>query len=215
MKSLALFGILLIGCSSESLPADNTYDTEDSLKDDGHCIRRGRTCRAGGTHCCTGYCADTGYGVALCHAPLTDGSACRSNLQCQSKNCSNDVCSPVCGAVGASCDSSSACCSGFCQLEQVYSPNWRTCQAPQPDGAYCQGDNECVSHSCVNYVCGGVTCKALGDSCKADSDCCSGSYCRTDTYAPPTCVALVQNGAFCSADSHCQSGHCQDYVCAP
>jgi hypothetical protein len=115
---------------------------------------------------------------------------------------------------GADCDAADQCCSGYCQLHGVYSEDWRTCVAPLADGQYCIEDGDCASRQCLDYRCGGVGACA-GQGCGSDGDCCRGTYCYNETYAPFTCELLSPDGQWCTADSHCQSGHCRDYTCAP
>ncbi len=116
---------------------------------------------------------------------------------------------------GKTCKSGGhGCCSGFCnQTGYGYGPG--TCTAPQPDLSYCMNDSWCKNKNCVQNLCGAAvtTCGAIDHSCKVDGDCCSGTFCRNDTYAPWTCVAPTTNGSFCERDNQCQSGICQDYNC--
>jgi hypothetical protein len=121
----------------------------------------------------------------------------------------------ACTATDDKCDTHEACCSGYCQLTQVYLENWGTCQPPLEDGAYCTGDNECQTKKCIDYRCGGVgACE--GQSCNGDADCCRGTYCYNETYAPWACMMLAENGEWCTSATHCKSGFCgSDYTCRP
>jgi hypothetical protein len=120
----------------------------------------------------------------------------------------------ICSQNGASCDKADQCCSGYCQLTRPYSDDWHTCAAPLTDGLYCSADNECTGRKCIDYRCGRVgACE--GSSCSSDADCCRGTYCYSETYAPCSCALLAEDGAWCRADGHCRSGHCRDYSCAP
>jgi hypothetical protein len=118
-----------------------------------------------------------------------------------------------CQANGSNCNQGDQCCSGYCQTHSAYVDDWRTCQAALADGEHCFADNDCVTKQCIDYRCGGVgACE--GQACDSDANCCRGTYCYNETYAPFTCARLSSDGEWCTADSHCQSGHCRNYTCA-
>jgi hypothetical protein len=211
---LAVAAAGVVSCAANSLPVDPgaTYD-EDLLKADGQCIHRQKKCTVGGTRCCTGFCADSGYGSGLCSALLDDGAYCTTKDQCKSGACAGNVCGGSCVAAGKTCKTSSDCCGGsFCDTD-TYGPY--ACKAPQPDGSYCSSDDQCLNRHCTGYVCTAqVACRATTESCQQDTDCCAG-FCENTTYAPWVCTAPTANGTYCFADSHCQSHHCVSYSCAP
>jgi hypothetical protein len=125
---------------------------------------------------------------------------------------------PACADAGAPCTGDGVCCSGYCE-DNAYLPSWRTCVAPEPDGAFCTRDAQCQSGRCIDYTCGGVqpepepepTCG--GASCFTDADCCSGSFCENTTYAAWVCTTTLPAGSFCVEDRQCTSGRCVDYAC--
>jgi len=145
-------------------------------------------------------------------APCDAGHPCCSDFVCSS----GGVCvqrPPACMPDGALCSSVSPCCSragcvnGFCGGACVL------------DGVACDPDRVCCSSgsTCKNNegVCGGVVCRALGQSCGGPGglECCSGSLCaglcRTQggscSDVGIICNA-VPNG--CCSGSTCVGGTC-------
>ena len=113
-----------------------------------------------------------------------NGDACTSFRDCQSGHCVDGVC----------CDKS---CRGGCE-SCTLSGSAGTCK-PIPEGGEGTG--------CGLYRCTGES-SECPDRCEAEEDCVAGSYC-----AFGTCRAKVPNGAACSGDEQCQSGHCVDNTC--
>ncbi len=104
------------------------------------------------------------------------------------------------------------CCGGFCALYGYISG---TCEAPLPDGSYCQSDAQCASGVCQGYQCGAArACAAEGERCQASADCCAG-FCETNAYVTSwhTCVPPQANGAYCTIDRECGSGICRNDQC--
>lgn len=218
MKTYNLFwlvaAVALSSCADNALPneAQSSYD-EDLLKDDGVCIHRQKSCKVTGARCCTGFCANSGYGSGVCSAPLADGSYCTADTQCAAHACKGNVCGATCVAEGKICKAASDCCAGsFCDSDS-YGP-WR-CRAPRADGAYCTGDAQCKNGHCVANLCASApACATTGAGCKGDLDCCAGT-CDFNAYLITwhTCVAPQADGSYCSRDRQCQSGHCESSLC--
>jgi hypothetical protein len=206
---------------------DGRYCTHDNDCQSGHCqqyqcaaagacVAENQSCRLDGD-CCSGlFCDNQGYSLYVCLSPKADGQYCTADKQCASGHCQDYVCGgQTCAQTGASCASHDQCCSGWCDLENAYLPSWQKCRDAQANGAYCTGDNECQSGRCLDYTCASPTCGGQGQDCTADGDCCPGTFCQNDTYARWQCTAVAAAGTYCSQDTHCQSGQCVDYQCAP
>jgi hypothetical protein len=68
-----------------------------------------------------------------------------------------------------------------------------------PDGQSCQDDQDCLTDSCINDICGPPTCTdGVENADEADIDCGGG-----------TCP-LCRNGDSCLMDSDCASGDCKN-----
>jgi hypothetical protein len=211
---LAALAMSLVSCAANPLPGDaESYDGE-LIKSDGWCVRRHQSCKVGGTSCCSGFCADTGYGTGVCSAPLADGSYCTADAQCRTRVCKGNVCGATCVDAGKVCSDAGDCCAGsFCDSDTY--GTWR-CRALRADGAYCTGDAQCKNGHCVANRCASApACAAGGASCQGDLDCCAGS-CDFNPYLRSwhTCVAPQADGSFCSRDRQCTSGHCENSLCS-
>ncbi|TNF25185.1 MAG: hypothetical protein EP329_23480 [Deltaproteobacteria bacterium] len=159
------------------------------------CIRDG-VCASG---TCYGYCADCdsnadcaedAYCLAgVCAPDLDNGFFCSRDAECRSGHC--DV---VCVA----CEQDGHCGAGeFCDL-------FGACVPQGGLGDFCSADGDCTSGHCAELA-GLGACVA----CESDNHCAGGEFCDTFTFE---CEALGGNGAFCSANSECASGHCVEVL---
>lgn len=119
------------------------------------CAKTGAGCKAD-TDCCAGSCTWDSYGPTPrhCSAPRENGSYCATDRGCVSGHCDQYQCkasAASCGAAGALCKATVDCCgNAFCDTD-TYGP--LKCTAPRAAGAYCNDAAECLSGSCVSYVC--------------------------------------------------------------
>ncbi|HET9834061.1 MAG TPA: hypothetical protein VFP91_20195, partial [Vicinamibacterales bacterium] len=101
-------------------------------------------------------------------------AACTRAGECCSRTCISGVCVPLgtCQIAGTTCSFGSACCSGRCQEEPLYSSKvcGSSCSA---DGIPCIRAQNCCSLACYNGVCGGQMCKIWEDTCSTNADCCT------------------------------------------
>ncbi len=117
-----------------------------------------------------------------------------------------------CSFIGKTCATDTDCGGcGFCEFVSYVA---QRCVAPLKNGEYCARDNQCKSKHCQNYQCAAQGCASVDTACKVDTDCCSGSFCQNDTYAPWVCTTLRPKGNFCSRNSECTSQKCTNYRCA-
>jgi len=132
--------------------------------------------------CATGnYC----NGGGSCTAKLVDGADCNSNSECQSDHCIDGYCCDT--ACGASCDA--------CDI----AGSEGTCGFVATGAA---GDP-----SCAPYLCDGTQ-AACPNSCMADSECVSTSFCNGTT-----CDGKKPNGQMCTLANECDSDNCVDGFC--
>jgi uncharacterized repeat protein (TIGR01451 family) len=189
------------------------------------------------------HCADGNFCAAgVCTAKLLAGQVCGGDNQCATGHCVDGVCCDtactgqceacdVAGSVGAcsavtgaphgardACAADGSVCDGTCDGTEravcTYPGAEVDCRsAACSDGvatlaATCNGQGACPDvqqQDCGGFLCGLTACR--GD-CVRDGDCALGSYCSAGV-----CVAERDNGATCSADNQCASGHCVDGVC--
>lgn len=174
------------------------------------------------------------------------GMPCSSNQSCvDGAYCpiATSVCTPLLGS-GATCTGSAECGYG---LSCVGPSGMRTCQ-PLPalgetcrldlpcrdEGQYCSAQQLCTQVGVAGVPCTSnvqcspyYRCDTTAGTCVQgpgpNESCASGSRCfDADTYCSDstlTCVPLDADGAPCTNDLHCTSGHC-DFnaatpVCAP
>ena len=161
-------------------------------------------------------------------AACSMSSACAVGFYCDS---TNRVCAEL-KAAGATCSSSSECAFGL----GCAGMTTRTCKTlpklgePCPDGVcrdagnYCNGSSQCAKIGLEGSACAQGTgqcslyypCDLSTNKCtKAPSagEACTGrcfdanTFCDT-TSLMPTCVSTKADGAACTANSQCQSDHC-------
>jgi hypothetical protein len=160
-------GILLLGCSSESLPPNLTCDSG---------------CGAGAVITATGPSEVTDAGVC---APSPDDSAC---LQCAKATCCPEVvnCSDAQCAALSSCEANcnSASCVASCEQEFTSSV------------APLNQFNSCVTTSCPTCTELGVgdPCEGAQGSCQAGLTC-NGQWCSTPCTSSTACAGLGSGGA--------------------
>jgi hypothetical protein len=160
---------------------------------------------------------------SVCEQDRPNGGICQQDSWCQSDHCQNGFC----------CDSGD-CCTSETDCPGSYSGD-PVCTVPtacqgEVDVAQCN-DNRCTTSVGVDddSACGpGVEASncgpytsiyCTGDSlqqppqcpstCSDDSDCDANAYCN----AGGACVPDEPNGAACSDEDECQSGHCQNGFC--
>ncbi|HEX3905469.1 MAG TPA: hypothetical protein VH853_21780 [Polyangia bacterium] len=158
----------------------------------GFCID-GVCCQTNGCGTCSscnlnglGTCAAIASGTAAPAGQCPLGAACGNTGLCNgSSGCQQQ-------ASGASCGGSTSCASGSSQFTA----------APA-----CNGAGSCVTPSPIS--CGAYTCTASGcpNSCAADGNCATGSYCN-GTH----CVPQQTSGA-CTKDDQCLVGGCANGFC--
>ncbi|MBI5482182.1 MAG: hypothetical protein HY906_25225, partial [Deltaproteobacteria bacterium] len=119
----------------------------------------------------------------LCVAPLPNGQPCTRDVMCSSAHCSDGYCCNT--ACGGACDEC-ASTAGTCKLVAQGSAG---------------------TPSCVPYVCDGAS-AACPSGCLFDTDCAPADFCNAGV-----CSARQPNGAVCSRDRQCSSGHCMDSYC--
>jgi len=130
-----------------------------------------------------------------CTPLKTDGTACRSNLECASPTsvCREMVCGPPLDD-GAACGSNTDCVSGVCVLTPS---NTAACGPLLGNDAVCVRDEDCASGACVGTA-PALTCGAPlpdGSRCSADSACVSGSCQTRELLGNPTCGPPFCDGA--------------------
>jgi hypothetical protein len=118
-----------------------------------------------------------------------DSSTCRTNRDCQSGVCRDEVClAATCANEMQDGDETSIDCGGSC--------------GPCADGETCSAPADCLSN-----VCPGTTCVAAA----CDDGFQNGDETGVDCGGP--CTATCANGDACTENSDCTSGRCQDEVC--
>ena len=139
--------------------------------------------------CVGGNCQPCGYVGELC----CPGSLCITAGTTCDPSTGKCVQAPGgCGNTGASCVTSTDCCSGWGCYGGQCAPNTIQCGK---SGATCVSDGDC----CGGFACGGDgTCAAVsppcgqgGATCSATSDCCNGFTCDPTTG---TCTATGPTG---------------------
>jgi hypothetical protein len=145
-----------------------------------------RSCSIAGS---LGTCTLTPWDVAprSHECPAAPAGACGNTGQCDGTGACQITNSTVsCGSAACVDGYVTAAGSGLCNDSQCIDQVWTEC----PDGLDCGT---------------GITCKA---ACGVDSDCRDVYFCTG-----PLCTAQFTNGAVCSNNSECLSGHCVDGVC--
>jgi hypothetical protein len=171
-----------------------------------------------------------------------DGTRCANGMDCRSGACVDGFCcQSACAGPCVSCDQPGA--EGRCQPTADGEDPTADCQEDPPatcnlDGACdgrgacrrwragticapggcrdatekaantCDGAGHCLtggSRSCAPAVCVGESC---GAPCTTRDDCQMGFFCDAST-----CRAQRDQGAACTVDAQCTTGHCADGVC--
>lgn len=146
--------------------------------------------------------ADTGPGLATC----------TTNSCCPGYSCTNGVCTPICGALNASCASTLANC---CQADLFCTSLSQTCsKCLGYEQTACQQTNDCCQDdqplNCINQLC--INCLAAGTKCGlkvTDTGCCHGNSCQLNTQLQPTCATCRTTTQSCLQTSDC----CPNLVC--
>jgi hypothetical protein len=162
--------------------------------------------------CCNGTCEQGSCQIMVGCKPL--GQACGDNLDCcDSKLCIGGLCSnQQCRDVGATCASGTECCTGTCTNNQCATiPGSPNCKVV---GQACGAGSECCSTNCQGGLCAlQYTCRAGGDLCYKDIDCCTflcskndgtAGYCRTPSGG------CIQAGMPCTSGNNCCTRTCAD-----
>lgn len=160
--------------------------------------------------------------------PLPNGSACMSDGQCVSGNCTDNTCCST-----ASCPSGQRC---------NISSSPGVCATPVGPNEPCQDNDDCASGNCNGGNCGppytptprgpGAPCEttsqcqagfecnvAEGHICCEDLVCPTGSSCRVPGHEgfcfnlPTPTPTKLPNGDPCVTGPPCQSGNCVNQVC--
>lgn len=189
---------------------------------------------------------DGGLGYAICSGTGVLGADCADGSECESGICNSDICSECfdsadCNGdgeciddrsnsgyflctddLGAVCESSVECISGYCYesgtiwgtmcsecetaddclptQECNYSllDGYALCAGTESLGAGCDNDYECASGFCSGGFC---------SECGVDADCASDA-CYDDTAGVGYFVCLADYGELCTDGSDCGSGEC-------
>jgi hypothetical protein len=174
------------------------------------CVRS-ETDRAGHctTACVDGFtrCNEDGPCVALVSDDANCGACgnvCAGNQRCCGGTCMNiNTDEANCGECGNACAPSSLCCGGKCKDVQSDPSNCGDC------GNLCAVDEVCSGGQCALPAC-----KANGDQCDENSDCCSGSCNGSVCVCSP---GSFPAGGTCQTDANCCQGRCvaDHCVCFP
>jgi hypothetical protein len=152
--------------------------------------------------CVDGYC-DLTFTCAPklgAGAPCPYAAACKTGLICDLSD--GGVCTTP-RALGAACDDSSQCASGYCDSFSL------VCGAKHDLGGLCVTPADCASGACgLGYKC---VAGALGAPCKSDEWCSPTHFCD---WATGTCAEKLANGMDCGWGEECKSGICSSGVCA-
>jgi hypothetical protein len=163
------------------------------------------------------------------------GEICNSNIECCSGICTSNGSVQVCALTKTDCQSQGEpcglpqpdmgkCCSDIKQNTRSCAPtNAGVYQClnivpngePAPDGAPCITALDCRSWFCVPTN-GGATvcspnCGAIGQACRASSDCCinSGPAACINEQCQPVNATCRQLGQPCASPSDCCNGNCK------
>jgi hypothetical protein len=168
-----------------------------------------------GADCGAWYSGLPVYDPSLCC--LADGQSCGGGGTCGTggEGCCSGIChgskkgSGTCGECypnGQACLDDDDCCSGYC--DNCNSKGACTCQC-YSNGSACTSSQQCCSGLCIGGAC--ESCAGQNQSC-ASAPCCSPLLCDSGTE---TCLACVNNGSTCTANSQCCSGNCSGGTCVP
>jgi hypothetical protein len=199
------------------------------------CTLVGVAC-ASNAQCCTQVCDATSL---TCTSRLSTcggaGSSCAVNTDCCNLQCdtARGVCASAtsCIADGATCTSSSACCSGTCTGGKCQALNTACLTAGNPCTATAGGAGGCCSGLCKNGTCalGSSFCIQPGDVCARDLDCCGGFCSKATGATQGVCMDVAtsgtgqcnHDGVLCNGCGSCCSRNCGPWalsgvnVCQP
>jgi hypothetical protein len=199
------------------------------------CTLVGVAC-ASNAQCCTQVCDATSL---TCTSRLSTcggaGSSCAVNTDCCNLQCdtARGVCASAtsCIADGATCTSSSACCSGTCTGGKCQALNTACLTAGNPCTATAGGAGGCCSGLCKNGTCalGSSFCIQPGDVCARDLDCCGGFCSKATGATQGVCMDVAtsgtgqcnHDGVLCDGCGSCCSRNCGPWalsgvnVCQP
>ncbi len=196
----------------DSKCATGCKEALDCLDDQPVCLGNGAACTQR-EECC-GFRKGTAdcQGKQCCEPQgndCTSDADCCSGLKCnQLDGETRKTCGGVsCGAVGASCDDGSGCCTGYCKAN--------SCALCQAKGAPCESSEDCCGLFCgASQRCSTTECAAKGDACSSDADCCGGLPCHDVSGGSSTpdlrCTTdgCATQDADCASDAECCSGAC-------
>ena len=135
------------------------------------------------------------------------GEQCKSNDDCDSRNCEGNQCVAPLVGLGGDCRADGDCGSGSCV-------GGKCVLALAQLGDTCQADSDCDSNNCLDGECSqpeptpAPQLAALGGACKANSDCQNNNCVNALCSAP-----LATVGGACQADGDCASNHCKRQKC--
>ena len=152
--------------------------------------------------CDGGYCQrPSDECTGTCVAFLQEGNSCVEDRECgPDLICQSEQCSAP-GALGESCENA-RCDVG---LSCLGSP--LTCHYRGQPGELCSDEDDCA----LEAVCDDGRCaadRALGQSCRAESNCEGESYCRIEPPAElGSCTSTLANGSACEIFERCELGY--------
>ena len=130
------------------------------------------------------------------------------------------------------CNTSDDCeQNAYCRHPAFQKPVCRNKQSVTnlPNGNYCEGNSQCNSGFCFNWVCKGRSmpycthvspwkCFQGQSECNNNSDCQDNAYCRMVAGQPNACrpkktVRNIPGGQYCDIDAQCKSGKCTKWTC--
>lgn len=164
-----------------------------------------------GHECASGRCE--GVFERTCHHKLQTGEACFLNKDCESGRCSKMlICEPPSAtnegmAVSPTENANAASLNENAVAEATdISTATKTCTE-------CALDYECGGGLCMKGLCADKTGKhpPTCTTCRGDGDCIGGYFCHgslTPGRSGRKCAAMRKNGASCSRNEACESGHC-------
>jgi hypothetical protein len=120
----------------------------------------------------------------------------------------------LCAAQGATCTSSTQCCSANCNAGKCGDPIGDV----KPPGSGCTSPTQCSTGVCIDGKCGNSVCISDKQVCFSNASCCSGK-CSGVNGAAGTCTPLttacLTSGNQCTAGGMaCCSGSCNNGLCA-
>lgn len=216
------------------------------------CVADNQACTAN-EECCGGVCS-AGACTPLSGSCKTSGNPCTAGGECCSKFCNNGLCNgqpSFCTQTGDACSTDTECCGGICK--KTTGPLGLCAVAAGSGGGNCtiagtvcggggvtvfdggvpQCGGECCSRACAPYGPTGVMvcqpesgCRATGEVCAKDTDCCGSAGLPDGSESKVTCskaggaaLGKCDNGNKCSpAGSICRlatkSCNATDRCCA-